>query len=186
MDLRAGLDYTGKWKLLTLPGFELWHLGWTDLTQQCRISKTSNVGKPPARLTVHKKVAPWDLRAAAEAITCSGGRVGNTRAKGGSGRNMARPAAVTIDTGLLWALIYSCVVQTHDNSKICFRCRKHNRPARRGKSLKKTNKLHGLIPRTNYTERATAACRRNDCQLLRIKGATWSAWRIPTTVLSVF
>jgi hypothetical protein len=23
--------------------------------------------------------------------------------------------------------------------------------------------------------RATAACRRNDCQLLRIEGATWSA-----------
>jgi hypothetical protein len=42
--------------------------------------------------------------------------------------------------------------------------------------LKQTkNKLHGLSPRANYTERATAACRRSDCQLLRIKGATWSA-----------
>jgi hypothetical protein len=40
----------------------------------------------------------------------------------------------------------------------------------------KTNKLHGLSPRANYTDRATAACRRSDCQLLRIKGATWSAW----------
>jgi hypothetical protein len=39
----------------------------------------------------------------------------------------------------------------------------------------KTNKLHGLTPRANYTDRATAACRRSDCQLLRIKGATWSA-----------
>jgi hypothetical protein len=29
------------------------------------------------------------------------------------------------------------------------------------------------------------ACRRNDCQLLRIEGATWSAWRIPTAVFSV-
>jgi hypothetical protein len=38
----------------------------------------------------------------------------------------------------------------------------------------------------NYTDRATAACRRSDCQLLRIKGATWSTWRIPTAVLSVF
>jgi hypothetical protein len=38
-----------------------------------------------------------------------------------------------------------------------------------------TNKLHGLSPRVNYTNRATAACRRSDCQLLRIKGATWSA-----------
>jgi hypothetical protein len=32
----------------------------------------------------------------------------------------------------------------------------------------------------------TAACRRSDCQLLRIEGATWSAWRIPTAVFSVF
>jgi hypothetical protein len=50
----------------------------------------------------------------------------------------------------------------------------------------KTNKLHGLIPRANYTDRATAACQRSECQLLRIKGATWSAWRIPTAVFSVF
>jgi hypothetical protein len=40
---------------------------------------------------------------------------------------------------------------------------------------KKQTKLHGLSPRANFTDRATAACRRNDCQLLRIKGATWSA-----------
>jgi hypothetical protein len=39
----------------------------------------------------------------------------------------------------------------------------------------KKNKLHGLSPRANYTDRATAACRRSDCQLLWIKGATWSA-----------
>jgi hypothetical protein len=39
----------------------------------------------------------------------------------------------------------------------------------------KTNKLHGLSPRANNTDRATAASRRSDCQLLRIKGATWSA-----------
>jgi hypothetical protein len=37
-------------------------------------------------------------------------------------------------------------------------------------------KLHGLSPRANYTDRATAACRRSDCQLLRIEGAMWSAW----------
>jgi hypothetical protein len=36
-------------------------------------------------------------------------------------------------------------------------------------------KLHGPSPRANYTDRATAACRRSDCQLLRIEGATWSA-----------
>jgi hypothetical protein len=36
-------------------------------------------------------------------------------------------------------------------------------------------KLHGLSPRANYTDRATAACRRSDSQLVRIEGATWSA-----------
>jgi hypothetical protein len=51
-------------------------------------------------------------------------------------------------------------------------------------TLKK--KLHGLSPRANYTDRATAACRRSDCQLLRIRGDTLSPWRIPTAVLSVF
>jgi hypothetical protein len=40
--------------------------------------------------------------------------------------------------------------------------------------LKKT-KLHGLSPRANYTDRATAACHRSDCQLVRIEGAMWSA-----------
>jgi hypothetical protein len=33
-----------------------------------------------------------------------------------------------------------------------------------------TLKLHGLSPRANYTDRATAACWRSDCQLLRIEG----------------
>jgi hypothetical protein len=46
--------------------------------------------------------------------------------------------------------------------------------------------LHGLSPPANYTDRATAVCQRSDCQLLKIKGATWSAWRIPTAVFSVF
>jgi hypothetical protein len=50
----------------------------------------------------------------------------------------------------------------------------------------KTNKLHGLSPRANYTDRATSACRRSDCQLVRIEGATWSAWRILPAVFSVF
>jgi hypothetical protein len=45
---------------------------------------------------------------------------------------------------------------------------------KRRRSTKK--KLHGLSPRANYTDRATAACRRSDCQFLRIEGATWSAW----------
>jgi hypothetical protein len=38
--------------------------------------------------------------------------------------------------------------------------------------FKLKTKLHGLSPRANYTDRATAACRRSDCQLLRIEGAT--------------
>jgi hypothetical protein len=46
--------------------------------------------------------------------------------------------------------------------------------------------LHGLSPRANYTDRATATSRRSDCQLLRIEGATWSAWRIPTAVFPIF
>jgi hypothetical protein len=50
----------------------------------------------------------------------------------------------------------------------------------------KQNKLHGLSPRANYTDRATAACRRTDCQLLRIEGATWSAWQIFAAVFSIF
>jgi hypothetical protein len=41
---------------------------------------------------------------------------------------------------------------------------------------KTKTKLHGLSPRANYTDRATAACRRSNCQLLRIEVATWSAW----------
>jgi hypothetical protein len=42
------------------------------------------------------------------------------------------------------------------------------------KTTRKT-KLHGLSPRANYTDRATAACRRSDCQLVRIEGDTCSA-----------
>jgi hypothetical protein len=54
------------------------------------------------------------------------------------------------------------------------------------KPLKLKTKLHGLSPRANYTDRATAACRRSDCQLVRIEGATWSAWRIPPAVFLGF
>jgi hypothetical protein len=53
-------------------------------------------------------------------------------------------------------------------------------------SSEKNSKLHGLTPRSNCADRATAACGRSDCQLLRIEGATWSAWWIPTAVFSVF
>jgi hypothetical protein len=41
--------------------------------------------------------------------------------------------------------------------------------------VKTKTKLHGLSPRANYTDRATAAWGRSDCQLVRIDGATWSA-----------
>jgi hypothetical protein len=37
-------------------------------------------------------------------------------------------------------------------------------------------------PQTNYTDRATATCRRSQCELLRIEGVAWSAQRIPTAV----
>jgi hypothetical protein len=37
-------------------------------------------------------------------------------------------------------------------------------------------------PQANYTDRATAACRRSYCQLLRIEDVAWSAQRIPTAV----
>jgi hypothetical protein len=43
-------------------------------------------------------------------------------------------------------------------------------------------------PQANYTDRATAACRRSmyvrmcKCQLFRIEGVAWSAQRIPTAV----
>jgi hypothetical protein len=50
----------------------------------------------------------------------------------------------------------------------------------------KTIKIFHNSPQANYTDRATAACRRSQCQLLRIEGVMWSAQRIPTAVNSVF
>jgi hypothetical protein len=34
----------------------------------------------------------------------------------------------------------------------------------------KKTKLHGLSPRANYTDLATAACQRSDCQLFADRG----------------
>jgi hypothetical protein len=51
---------------------------------------------------------------------------------------------------------------------------------------RKKKQLRGLSPRANYTDRATVACWWSYCQLLRIKGATRSAWRIPMVVFSIF
>jgi hypothetical protein len=45
-------------------------------------------------------------------------------------------------------------------------------------------KLNSMVWVREWTI-ATAACRRSDCQLLRIESATWSAWRIPMAVFSI-
>jgi hypothetical protein len=55
-----------------------------------------------------------------------------------------------LSTTGLWQLVLACV---KDSS-----------------TLQVTIELHGLSPRANYTDRATTACRRSDCQLLRIEG----------------
>jgi hypothetical protein len=51
-------------------------------------------------------------------------------------------------------------------------------------STKLKTKLNSVAfsPQANYTDRATAACRRSWCQLLRIEGVVWSAQWIPTAV----
>jgi hypothetical protein len=36
--------------------------------------------------------------------------------------------------------------------------------------IKTKTKLHGLSPRANYTDRATAACQRSDCQVFTDRG----------------
>jgi hypothetical protein len=43
-------------------------------------------------------------------------------------------------------------------------------------------KLRGFSLQANYTDRATAACRRSQCQLLWIEDVTWSAQWIPIAV----
>jgi hypothetical protein len=49
------------------------------------------------------------------------------------------------------------------------------------RKIKKT-KLRGRSPQENYTDQATATCRRSYCQPLRVEGVEWSAQRIPTAV----
>jgi hypothetical protein len=46
----------------------------------------------------------------------------------------------------------------------------------------KSTKLRRFSLQASYTDRATAACRRSYCQLLRIEGVAWSAQRIPMAV----
>jgi hypothetical protein len=49
--------------------------------------------------------------------------------------------------------------------------------------IKRTKtELRCLSPQANYTDRATAACRRSQCQLLLREGVAWSAQRIHTAV----
>jgi hypothetical protein len=76
-----------------------------------------------------------------------------------------------------WTIIHKCGTEMY-----------HHDPdsERTNTSVGNKTKLHGLSPRANYTDRATAACRRSDCQLVRIEGATWSAWRMPPGVFSIF
>jgi hypothetical protein len=54
-----------------------------------------------------------------------------------------------------------------------------------GTRTNKTNKLRGLSPRANYTDRATAVCRQSWCHFMRIEGVAWSAQRIPTAVFKL-
>jgi hypothetical protein len=51
--------------------------------------------------------------------------------------------------------------------------------------VKQKTKNSMIWVRERTTDRATAACRRSDCQLVRIEGATWSAWRLPPAVFPV-
>jgi hypothetical protein len=49
-----------------------------------------------------------------------------------------------------------------------------------GASSRKLNsKLHGLSSRANYTDRATAACRRSDCQLFADRGCHVVSTTVP-------
>jgi hypothetical protein len=59
--------------------------------------------------------------------------------------------------------------------------RKHNN------NNNNNNKLRGFSPRSNYTDRVTAACRRSSCQRFADRGVLHSQrGRSPTAVISVF
>jgi hypothetical protein len=57
-------------------------------------------------------------------------------------------------------------------------CRQHNN----NNNNNNNNKLCGRSRQANYTDRVTVACRRSQCQPLRVEGVTQSAQRIPTAV----
>jgi hypothetical protein len=77
--------------------------------------------------------------------------------------------------------LYHCSKKVKDKDILCILCTPisilgiHLVQKLKQPSLKTKTKLRGLSPRANYTDRATAACRRSDCQLLRVEGETWSA-----------
>jgi hypothetical protein len=82
----------------------------------------------------------------------------------GHNRHIRDPVQHTVSCKCYYLLGYSAVWSVREPT------------FRRNVPPPSSNKLHGLSPRANYTDRATAASRRSGCQLLRIKGATWSAW----------
>jgi hypothetical protein len=94
----------------------------------------------------------------------------------------------------LWVRLFLCYLKIVRDTTAAFRREQLRRWTTARKCIRQTvkvllcssssgvysnNKLRDLSPRANYTGGATAACRRSECQLLRIEGATWSAWRIP-------
>jgi hypothetical protein len=50
-----------------------------------------------------------------------------------------------------------------------------------GVGHKQTNSV-AFSPQANYTYRMAAACRRSQCQLLRVEGVAWSVQRITVAV----
>jgi hypothetical protein len=48
--------------------------------------------------------------------------------------------------------------------------------------IKKKNENSLALVRDNYIDRATSACWRSQCQLVRIEGVAWSSQRIPMVV----
>jgi hypothetical protein len=82
-------------------------------------------------------------------------------------------ASVPVTNEILWTTFYRSIMLGHLDILLCNNFPLENYDIKL--KLKKKLKLHGLSPRANYTDRATAACRRSDCQLLWIEGAMWSA-----------
>jgi hypothetical protein len=85
---------------------------------------------------------------------------------------------------LTWSSAFTCLCDCSTSSVLCLKLFHRCRPYAMGiiscggvqdRSQNPSYKTPWPYPRANYTDRATAACRRSDCQLVRIEGATWSA-----------